>query len=452
MIRLFRSSSVRIALGYAVLFIASSLLLVSLLWWRTAGYLDRETDAVIVSDTRAVGDRLRDLGLTGAMETVRDRAANGDKYAIYLLVNPAFEPLAGNLSAWPTEVGYTTGWTHAEMLHDGQPRATRLLNVALPGGFHLLVGRDVEERDQVRALILNGLAWATAGALVIAVLGSFVARRALSARVDVISRTAAAIVRGDLGQRVPETGSADEFDRLSRTINQMLEQIQALLEGVRNVSNAVAHDLRTPLAEARARLEDVLRHEPSPDVSAGIEQAVDDIDRLIATSNALLRLAEIDSGVRRSGFRQIDLAEIVSEVVELYQPTAAEKDIAFTVAVPEAQAVNGDPFLLAQTIGNLVDNAIKYGPAGSTVDVRVDRRPDGDVAISVADRGPGIPDSEKQQVTERFFRGDTSRGKPGVGLGLSLVASVAKLHGGVLSFSDNNPGLIASFSLPRPPQ
>jgi signal transduction histidine kinase len=448
MIRFFRSSSVRLALGYAGLFVASSFLLLGLLWWQTAGYLDRETDAVILADTRAVADRFRDFGLSGATATVRDRIANGDKEAIYLLVNPAFEPLVGNLNAWPQEVGFATGWSDAQMLNNGQVHATRLLHVSLPGGFHLLIGRDVEDRAKVRALIVNGLGWAILGALVIAIVGGVVTRRALSARVEMISRTTAAIVQGDLGRRVPEGGSADEFDQLSRTINQMLEQIQALLEGVRNVSNAVAHDLRTPLTEARARLEDVLGRQPSVEIAAGIEQALDDIDRLIGMSNALLRLAEIDSGVRRSGFQEVRLAEIVTEVVELYQPTAAENGVTFNVRMDERPVVNGDPFLLAQAIGNLVDNAIKYAPAGSSIDIGVSA-PAGDaIAVSVSDRGPGIPDAEKLRVTERFYRGDSSRGKAGVGLGLSVVASVARLHGGMLTLTDNNPGLAASLRLP----
>src|ERR1700744_5288020 len=212
MTRFFRSSSVRLALGYAGLFIASSLLLLGLLWWQTAGYLDRETDAVILANTRAIGDRFRDFGLAGASATVRDRIANGDKEAIYLLVNPAFEPLVGNLNAWPQEVGYATGWSDTQMLNNGQVHATRLLHVALPSGFHLLIGRDVQDRAQVRANILNGLGWAILGALVIAFAGGVVTRRALSARVDLIARTTAAIVQGDLGRRVPEGGSADEFD------------------------------------------------------------------------------------------------------------------------------------------------------------------------------------------------------------------------------------------------
>ncbi|MDB5368075.1 MAG: hypothetical protein JWM77_4002 [Rhodospirillales bacterium] len=450
MIKLLRSTSVRLAFGFAGLFIVASLLLVGLLWWRTAAYLDREIDAVILTDTRAIADRLRDFGLLGAVAAIRDRTgAHGDKNAIYLLVDPYRQKLAGNLTAWPFEIGHEPGWYQAEMQRDGQTRATRLLNVELPGGYQLLVGRDVQDRVQVRALIVNGLAWATAAALVIAALGGLFARRALLARLEAMRRTTAAIVQGDLTQRVPERASSDEFDQLARTINHMLDQIQHLIEGVRNVSNAVAHDLRTPLAEVRARLEDLLRSQPPPaEVFAEIESAVEDLDRLIAMSNALLRLAEIDSGVRRSGFRRVDLADLVADVVDLYRPAAEAKGIQLTSEAPAELVINGDPGLLAQAVGNLVDNAIKYAPPQGKVEVRLERRPEGDIAIAVADDGPGMPDEEKARATERFYRGDSSRGVAGFGLGLSVVAAAARLHGGYVDLADNHPGLVATLVLP----
>ncbi len=450
MIRLLRSTSLRLALGYAGLFIASSLLLVGLLWWRTASYLDREIDAVILADTRAIGDRLRSSGVPGAIEAIGERAGeSGDKNAIYLLVDPLNQPLAGNLNSWPPEIGHATGWYQSEMLHGSQTRATRLLNVALPGDFKLLVGRDVEDRAQVRGLILNGLAWAIAAALVIAALGGILARRALLSRVEVISRTTAAIVQGDLARRVPERESADEFDQLAHMINQMLDQIQHLIEGVRNVSNAVAHDLRTPLAEMRARLESVLRGRPSTnEVFGAIEEVVDDIDRLIDMSNALLRLAEIDSGVRRSGFRNVDITEMVIEVADFYRPAAEAKAITLTTEATDGMTANGDPFLLAQAVGNLIDNAIKYTPNAGQVTVRLTRHSQSKIGIGITDNGPGIPDSEKGLATERFYRGDSSRGMAGFGLGLSVVCAVAKLHGGTLMLTDNHPGVTASLILP----
>ena len=450
MIRLLRSTSVRLALGYAALFIVSSLALVGFIGWGTAGYLDREVEAAIVADTRAVADRLRDFGLAGAVATVTERVVQtADEHAIYLLANPALAPVAGNLDAWPAAVKREPGWYQAELVQANKLHATRLLHVALPGNYHLLVGRDVQDRVAVQSLILNALAWAAAAAIAIAVAGGLLVRRAVLRRVEAINRTAVAIVQGDLSQRVPVRGTSDEFDQLAQTINTMLQQIGVLIESVRNASNAVAHDLRTPLAELRARLEELLRVKPSPDATFGeIQGAVADIDRIIGIFNALLRLAEIDSGERRAGFRSVDIAALAAEAAELYAPLIEERGAKLAIDAPGGMAVTGDPFLLAQAIGNLLDNAAKYAPAGSTISLDVARRADQQIEITVADRGPGIPDTEKGRVTERFYRGDASRSTVGVGLGLSVVAAVARLHGGALTLGDNHPGLRAALVLP----
>jgi signal transduction histidine kinase len=453
MIRVLRSTSLRLALGYAGLFIASSLLLVGLLWWRTTAYLDREIDAVILADTQAIADRFRDFGLEGAIATVSERAAaSQDENAIYLLVDPALAPVAGNLSAWPLQVGRAPGWHQADMVHNGQIRATRLLSVELPGGFHLLIGRDVQDRIAVRNLILHGLGWAAGAALVLAVLGGLLLRRALLRRVETINRTAAAIVHGDLARRLPVRGSPDEFDQLGQTINVMLGQIQQLIEGIRNVSNVLAHDLRTPIAELRTRLEGLLQARPPPEATfETIEQVIADVDRVMGMFSALLRLAEIDSGVRRAGFRLIDPAEPARAAAELYGPALEAKEIGFTSALPSGLAVHGDTVLLAQAVANLLDNAGKFTPRHGAVSLSLAADGDQRIAITVADDGPGIPEAEHAQAIERFYRGDASRGTSGVGLGLSIVAAVARLHGGSLRLADNHPGLIASLILPAPP-
>jgi len=452
-LRILRSTSVRLALGYAGLFIASSLLLGGLLWWLTAGYLDREIEAVILSDTRAVSDSLRDFGLAGAVDTVRERIGRyGDQNAIYLLTGPTLAPVAGNLDGWPVQAGRAAGWYQADMVRGGTVHATRLLHIALPGGFHLLVGRDVQELIELRAVILEALAIAAAAALLLGILGAFLVRRAAQRRVEAINRTAAAIVQGDLAQRLPTRESADEFDQLADTVNRMLEQIEQLVEGVRNVSNAIAHDLRTPLAEVRVRLEEVLRNRPPQEATfEAIDETLQEIDRVMAMFNALLRLAEIDSGVRRSGFRPVDLASVVEEVVELYGPTAEAGQITLAVEDEPGLMVQGDPFLLAQALGNLLDNAVKFSPLGGRVLLSLARRADDRILVTVADQGPGIPDCEKERVAERFFRGDASRGTAGFGLGLSVVASVARLHGGSLVLADAAPGLVASLALPAAP-
>jgi signal transduction histidine kinase len=447
--RLLRSASVRIALSYAVVFIVSTLLLVGYLWWRTTSYLEQETDAVIVADTRAIGDRLRDFGLPGALEAINDRLKlAADEHAIYLLTDPLLTPVGGNLSAWPAQVDREPGWYEVKVVQNGKLHATRILNVDLPAGFHLLVGRDIQDRAAIRDVVLNGLAWAALAALVLAVAGGIMVRRAVFRRVETINRTAAAIVQGDLARRVPTTRSADEFDQLTGTINEMLDQIQLLIEGIRGASDAVAHDLRTPLAEMRVRLETLLRSRPPPDATfEAIAKTMGDIDRLIAVFNALLRLADIRSGVRRSGFRDAELGRILADVVEFYAPLAEEKSMSLDLLPPPPVVIKGDPDLLAQAIGNLLDNAIKYAPAGSPVSVALRRLPEQQLRLEVRDRGPGIPQGERDLVTRQFYRG-TRDDVPGTGLGLSLVLAVAHLHGGRLELDDNHPGLSAALILP----
>jgi len=284
--------------------------------------------------------------------------------------------------------------------------------------------------------------------MLLAVLGGLLVRRSVLRRIEAINRTTRAIVGGDLSRRVPSRESSDEFDQLTKTINSMLGQIEILVEGIRNTSNAIAHDLRTPLAELRSRLEGVLRggRLDAPE-SAEIGEAVADIDRLIGIFNALLRLAELDSGVQRAAFSRIDLAALVVEVSEIYGPIAEDKGQSLAVDVGNRPAVVGDPFLIAQAVGNLLDNAIKYTRPQGAISARLVARSDGRIAVTVTDNGPGIPEGERARTVERFYRGDASRGTPGVGLGLTLVSAVARLHGGALEFDDNSPGLIASLVL-----
>jgi signal transduction histidine kinase len=277
-------------------------------------------------------------------------------------------------------------------------------------------------------------------------------RRELLARVQGIRRAVSAIMQGDLRQRLPIRRSGDELDTLSQTLNGMLDHIEHLIRGISNVSNSIAHDLRTPLAELRSRLEELaLTRPPAAETFAEIDAAVTDVDRVMRIFTALLRLAEIDSGARRSGFVRVDAAAVAAEVVEFYEPAAEQKGVAFSFQANGEAAVAGDPVLLAQALSNLIDNSLKSVSERGAISVRVGRCADGTVEIDVSDDGPGIADADKPKATERFFRGDASRGTPGVGLGLSIVDAVARLHGGVLQLLDNHPGLIARMVLPIGP-
>jgi signal transduction histidine kinase len=449
MIKVLRSTAVRLALLYAGIFVLSSLMLVGFLWWRTAAYLDREVDAVILADVQAIGDRLHDFGLPGAVQTINERVGRAaDEHAIYLLTDPTLTPVAGNLNGWPIEIGRSRGWHQIQLATRNELHATRFLYVSLPQGFQLLVGRDVQDRVAIRGEIFRGLGWSALIALLLAMGGGLLVRRGVLRRVDDLTLTTNAIIRGDLTSRLAVRDSTDEFDRLAHTINGMLQQIEILIDGVRGASNAVAHDLRTPLTELRGRLETLLITKPDTETTfREVGEAIGDLDRIIGVFKALLRLAEVDSGARLAGFREVSLQEVATEVVDLYAPLAEDKGIELTCMAAPDLTVRGDPHLLAQAIGNLLDNAVKYGSSPGRIALAARRLPDGAVEIAVTDNGPGIPDSEKPKAAERFYRGEASRDVAGTGLGLSLVAAVARLHGGSLVLRDAAPGLTAILIL-----
>jgi signal transduction histidine kinase len=323
------------------------------------------------------------------------------------------------------------------------------VHVATLGSYHLLVGRDNALFAPLQTRFWYGLAAAIAVLSIAGLLIGLITRRALLARIDSIRQTVSAIIHGDLQHRLPTHLNDDELNTLSRTINGMLEQIELLVHGVRNVSNSIAHDLRTPLAELRSRLEELALIRPPPEQTyAEIDGAVADVDQVIRIFDALLRLAEIDAGMRRSGFVTLDVADLAEKAVEFYAPAAELKNIDLAFRSDGPVPVSGDPVLLAQALSNLIDNALKYAPVNGAIEVAALKRSDGTAEVSVSDNGPGIADSEKSKVVERFYRGDASRGTPGVGLGLSLVQAVAKLHGSALELSDQEPGLRVAMTMP----
>jgi len=263
-----------------------------------------------------------------------------------------------------------------------------------------------------------------------------------------VAATAAAFSRGDLTRRVRVTGMGDEFDRLAEEINNMLDRVATLMDGVRQVSNAIAHDLRTPITRARARLEDASRSaRTEADLHAAIERAQQDLDGIVAVFQALLRIAEIEAGARRSAFARIDLGPQLFDLAELYGAVAEESGQTLEHDIPPILPAYGDRDMLQQAVANLLDNALKFSPPGSTI--RLTARAAGrTLEISVSDQGPGIPAEDRARAVERFFRGETARNTPGSGLGLSLVQAVAALHGGTLRLEDNQPGLRAVIALP----
>ena len=317
----------------------------------------------------------------------------------------------------------------------------------LSGGYRLLVGRDLHDAQAFRSRITQTLAWAALLTLALGIAGGLFMTRNMLARVEAVNRTSARIIHGDLTQRVPLTGSGDEFDQLAGNLNAMLDQIERLMAGMRQVTDNIAHDLRTPLARLRARLEVTLLERPDAQRYAeALSDTIVEADRLLGTFNALLSIAEAEAGSRRETMAVVDLAEIARSVAELYDPVAEEKGLVLSVKIDAELPVNGDRHLLSQAIANLLDNALKYTPSG-TVTLAA-QGSEGVARIEVADSGPGVPPDRREAVFDRFVRLEGSRSTPGNGLGLSLVRAVAKLHGGEVWLEDNEPGLKAIFILP----
>jgi signal transduction histidine kinase len=447
MIRFPHLSALSLAFGYIVLGIAILALFATPLWFAWRQDIDTARIVSVHEDTQRLADIFREENAEMLVRVVdaevgRHLVSSGK---LILLTDASFSRITGNLPAWPPAAPKSSGTYTLTINQDGSSIQAVLMISTLPGGYNLLVGRDITRFKYLETLFWLGLAGSSVIVLIFGALVGWQIRRVLLSEIHDINQTAFAIVAGDLSRRLPTHGGKNELDELAQTVNRMLDQIEQLVHGVRDVSNAIAHDLRTPLAELRSRLEELTVIRPGTEETfAGIETAVDDVDRVIGIFNALLRLAEIDTGARRSGFVQVDLSKIASEAAEFYQPIAELKGIAFSFTSPGILTVAGDPLLLAQAIGNLIDNALKYAQEKGAIIVRAQRSYDA-IMVSVSDDGPGIPDNEKSKVIERFYRGDASRGTPGVGLGLSLVAAVAKLHGGSLELSDNRPGLRATL-------
>ena len=450
--RLWRSAGLRLALVYAGLYALSALALVVFLWWATAGLLDRQVEAAIHADAQGLSEQWQDGGLTALQSTIEDRLAeNVDDDAIYLLTNATMRPLAGNLTVWPPDVTRPDVSYELMVSRAGKTSMARVRRFDLADGSHLLIGRDVETRTPLRGLVTSALLWSLVLLALLASVGGLVMQRLFQRMIASVSLTAGAIAQGDLGRRVRVSGRGDEFDRLAETINDMLDRIGRLMDGVREVSNSIAHDLRTPIARARTRLEDAAEHaQGAPELRAAVERAVVDLDGVAAMFDALLRIAVIEAGTRRSAFADVDLAPVLAELAELYTAPAEEHGLLLTFTAPPTLILHCDRDLIGQAVVNLLDNALKFSPPGGTVQISARRDATG-TALSVQDAGPGMSREDRERATQRFFRAEQARHTPGSGLGLALVEAVVQLHGGSLALEDAAPGLRAILTLPRQP-
>jgi hypothetical protein len=451
MSRVIRSSATTFATGYVLLGFAALVLFAAPLRYAWQATIEDFRFELLQEDSQRLSHVFELRGPAGLTTFIEERVGMqiaGERMLSFS--GPDGRLLAGNLRSWPRSVPTFAGSYTLPVVLGGKRKTVALVLTALPGGYHLLVGRDVDRFEPIERRFWYGLAAAVAVLTVAGVLGALLIRRALLARIQSTQQTVAAIMRGDLSHRLKIRSSGDELDTLAQTINRLLEQIEQLVHGISNVSNSIAHDLRTPLAELRSRLEELALTRPAAEETfAEIDAAVADVDGVIRIFNALLRLAEIDSGLRRSNFVETDVVELVAKVVEFYLPAAELKGLALAFHEPGAVGARCDPVLLAQAVNNLIDNSLKFVAAGGHIEIAVTRPSYHSVAVTVADDGPGIPEADRPRAAQRFFRGDASRGTPGVGLGLSVVEAIAKLHGGALTLVDNHPGLRVQMTIER---
>ncbi len=445
-----RSSAVSLAAASVALGVVALVLFAAPLWYAWQVTIQESRTEILQADAQRLAEVYRRDGEAGLAATIGARVRMqivGER--ILLLTDGRLRPLAGNLASWPATVPTAPGNYRVTLQSGAAGTQSALAHVERLGDDYLLVARDNRLFGPLVHRFWYGLAAAFAALLICGTLVGLITRRRLMWRVHGIRQTISAIMQGDLKQRLPTGRREDELAILAHTINGMLDQIEVLVNGVRNVSNSIAHDLRTPLAELRSRLEQLALIRPSPaETFTEVDGAVADIDRVIRIFDALLRLAEIDAGVRRAGFVRVDVSDLAATAAEFYAPAAELRDVRLECRVGGPLPVVGDPVLLSQALANLIDNAIKYAPAGGgVVEVVAERRGDG-VEITVSDNGPGIAGGEKARVLERFYRGDASRGTPGAGLGLSLVQAIAKLHGCGFELRDRRPGLEAALRFP----
>ncbi len=457
--KLLRTTAFQLTLVYLVIFIVFAASLLGYFALNTRRLITEQITTTVDTEITGLREQYNQGGIRRLVIVV-DLRSRRPGSSLYLVTTATGEGLAGNVGSLEPGVLDHPGWLETSYRRleapEGNDHRALVQVVQLPGGFRLLVGRDLEERERLFGIIANAGQWSLALVIVLGLAGGFFVSRRVLNRIEAMTDKTQTIMAGDLAGRLPVAGTGDELDRLAEHLNAMLERIEALMRGLKEVSDNIAHDLKTPLTRLRNRCEQALRGSSGvDDYRAALESTIAESDDLIRTFDALLMIARAESGQARDNMTEFDAAEIARDVGELYEPLADEKGIALTVDAPSAAPVRGNRELVSQALSNLIDNAIKYaGPNGKVngapAEIVVKAGNDGErIALSVADRGPGIAEADRGRVVERFVRLEQSRSEPGSGLGLSLAAAVARLHGGELKLEDNHPGLRSTIALPR---
>ncbi|MGC1389232.1 MAG: HAMP domain-containing sensor histidine kinase [Steroidobacteraceae bacterium] len=442
------TSPFRISIVYSIVFACGAAVLLGAVDFAVSRVVDGSNDNLIEAEVQGLREQVLVLSRSDFIELIEQRSQDQDvRGAVYLMVDPQLRPVAGNVPAWPkidADVGkwiqFKVSVPFGEETREHEVRARRF---PLPGGYRMLVGHDVQERQDVKNLMMRGLIIAVMLTLLLGLGGGFWMGRRILAQAGAISAVATQIMRGDLSQRLPVRNADDEINTLAREINTMLDRIEQLTLGMRTVLDSAAHDLRTPLNRLQSTAEGAMSQlAPGSTERRVLERVSTEVDHMRSTLDALLRIALAETGtVARE---PVDLSELVASIVELYAPVSEQRGIELQSAVAPGAHVLGSRQLLAQALANLLDNAIKFTPDGGRIRVLL-RGPSAEPEVVVEDSGPGIPADKREIVLGRRVRLDQARKFPGSGLGLSLVAAVTKLHGARLILDDANPGLRVSL-------
>jgi signal transduction histidine kinase len=418
----------------------------SYVYLSTSSYVRGRTDRAVMAEHVSLHSTYERAGRDGLIAAIQQRMTDSSFAGnLYVLTDSSLNVLAGNLGEWPQAAAPALGWVEFRAIDSSPEAATvplvRATTDILPNGDRLLVGRDISDIDSFTARIKTAVISIVALMFAVAGVVSILVTRRTVGRIEQINATSRAIMQSGLDKRIPLRGSNDEWDRVAENLNSMLDRIETLMGEVKQVSDNVAHDLRTPLTRMRGRLEKAFHSSRiAEDDQALIGDTIADLDAVLRIFTSITRIAHIEANVRKGAFRTVNLAEIANEVVELYDAAAEQDGTRLPRTGDRDVLVTGDRDLLFDAIANLVDNAIKHGRAGGHVVVRGENL-DGCAIISIADDGPGIPADQHERVFKRFYRLEQSRYAPGNGLGLSLVAAVANLHGARIEMLDNAPGL-----------
>lgn len=448
--RIWNSVAFRLSLIGGALVIVSVLIVSALVYFATIGTMVNQVDKKILEIAQNFSDAADRNGIQSVVRRIETSLADGvdSDVEIFLLLNQSGKVIAGNVSSWDRKLEHSNIVTSQTVARSRGIAQSRITTRNLSDGSFLVIGRDMSDINSVRSLLVQATIWGGILAIILAIVAMFTLRHQIEQKVFSIRAVAQEIEAGNISRRIQISNNQDEFDRLNADINRMLDRIQHLMDGVKNISNAIAHNIKTPLSLIRNRLEEATREQPSGSALASASIfSIERVDQLIVMLEKLLQIAEAESGTRRQPFTAVNFKETIQPLLELYDAAAEEKNIAITTDIPAHLGILGDADLLSSALMNLLDNSLKYAVGGSNIQIIASEDYD-KVTLIVQDNGPGIPAGEHDNILKRFYRLNSQQ--PGSGLGLAIVMAFTQLHGGEIFTEDAHPGLRVKMTFPRP--